>query len=56
MRRVHSLAPFDLVDFLFDFETLEIVEFRFMRLKLCVEFIFAAFFLNDERWEHRESP
>lgn len=45
MRGVLSSAPFDLVDFLFDFEGLEVVEFGLMRLELGVEFVFAGFFL-----------
>jgi hypothetical protein len=30
------LQPFDLIDFFFDFQRLEIIKFRFMRLKCCV--------------------
>lgn len=45
MRGVLSLAPLDLVDLLFNFERLKIVEFWFVRLELGVELVLAAFFL-----------
>jgi len=40
-----SFTPFNLVDFLLDFQGLEIIEFWFMRLKFGVEFVLAALFL-----------
>ena len=45
MSRVLALAPFDLVDLLLNLQTLEVIELRFMRLELGVEFVFASFFL-----------
>ena len=39
-----SSAPFDLVDFLFDFEGLEVVEFGLVGLEFGVEFVFASLF------------
>ena len=45
MRSILSPAPLDLVDLLFYFEGLEVVEFRFMGLELCVELILAGFLL-----------
>lgn len=42
---VLPFAPLDLVDLLLDLERLEVVEFRFVRLELGVELVFAAFFL-----------
>ena len=44
MSSILSLAPADLVDFFFNFERFEIVEFRLVRLKLGVEAIFASLF------------
>jgi hypothetical protein len=46
MRRILSFTPLDLVDFLFDFEGLEVIEFRLVGLKFGVEFVFACFFLR----------
>ena len=40
-----ALAPLDLVDFLFDLEGFEVVEFRLVGLEFRVEFVFAGFFL-----------
>ena len=37
---VDFFAPFDHVDLLLDFETLQTVELRFVRLKLCVKLVF----------------
>lgn len=45
MRRILPTAPLDLVDLLFYFEGLEIIEFRFVRLELCVELVLAGFLL-----------
>lgn len=45
MRSILSPAPFDLVDLLLYFERLQVVEFRLMRLKLCMEFVLASFLL-----------
>lgn len=45
MGGILSTAPLDLIDFLFDFEGLEVVEFRLVGLKLRVELVFAGFFL-----------
>jgi hypothetical protein len=38
-----SLAPPDLVDLFLNLERFQVVEFRFVRLKLCVELVLAAF-------------
>ena len=38
-------APFDLVYLLFNFQGLEVVEFRFVGLELCMELVLAGFFL-----------
>lgn len=40
-----SSAPLDLVDLLFDFEGLEVVELRLVGLEFGVEFVLASFFL-----------
>lgn len=45
MRGILPSAPLDLVDLLLDLEGLEIVELRFVGLKLCVELVFASFLL-----------
>lgn len=45
MRGILSSAPLDLVDLLFDFEGLEIVELRLVGLEFGVEFVLAGFFL-----------
>ena len=47
MRRILPTAPFDLIDLLLYFKGLEIVEFRFMGLKLCMEFVLAGFLLLE---------
>lgn len=44
MRLVASPAPPDSVDLFLDLEGLEVVKFGLMRLKLCVELVFAALF------------
>ena len=46
MGRILSSAPLDLVDFLFDLEGFEVIEFGFVRLKFGVEFVLACFFLD----------
>jgi hypothetical protein len=38
-------TPLDLVDLLFDFEGLEVIELGFVRLEFGVEFVLASFFL-----------
>ena len=48
VRGILASAPFDLVDLLFDFEGLQVVEFRLMRLELSVELVLASFFLCQE--------
>ena len=45
--RILPPAPLDLVDLLLDLERLEVVKFRFMRLELGVELVFARFFLSQ---------
>lgn len=45
MGGVLALAPLDLVDFLFDLEGFEVVEFGLVGLEFRVEFVFAGFFL-----------
>lgn len=50
-----SFAPFDLVDLLFDFERLEVIEFWFVGLELGVKLVLAALLLagdgdGDKRW------
>lgn len=40
-----SSTPLDLVDLLFDFEGLEVIELGLVGLKLGVEFVLAGFFL-----------
>lgn len=47
MRGVLTFAPLDLVDLLFYFERLEIVEFGFVRLEFSVELVLAGFFLHS---------
>lgn len=47
MGRVLSTAPLDLVDFLFDLERFQIVELRFVGLKLGIELVFASLLLYD---------
>lgn len=47
MRCILSPAPLDLVDFLFYLQRLEVVEFRFVRLKFGVKFVLAGFFLSQ---------
>lgn len=44
MSCVLSLAPPNLVDLFLNLQTLEVIEFRFVRLKLCVELVLAALF------------
>lgn len=46
MGGILSAAPFDLIDFLFNLEGLEVVEFRLVRLEFCVELVLAGFFLD----------
>lgn len=46
MRSILSSTPFNLVDLLFDFQGLEVVEFGLVRLKLGVELVLAGFFLS----------
>jgi len=46
MCRVLTFAPFDLVDLLFDFQTLQVIKLWLMRLELGVELVFASFFLK----------
>ena len=46
MCSILALAPLDLIDLFFDLERLEVVEFWFMRLELCVELVFTALFLG----------
>ena len=45
MRRILPTAPFDLIDLLLYFKGLEIVEFRFMGLELCMKLVLAGFLL-----------
>ena len=45
MRGILSATPLDLVDLLFDFEGLQVVELGLVGLELGVEFVFARFFL-----------
>lgn len=42
MRSVRPATPTNAVDLLFDFQTLEVIEFRFMRLELGVELVLAS--------------
>lgn len=44
-----SPAPFDLIYLLLDFERFKIIKFWLVRLKFCIEFIFASFFLEEKR-------
>lgn len=48
MCRILSLAPLDPIDLLLDLERFEIIEFRFVRLELCIEFVLAALFLQRD--------
>lgn len=53
MRSILPPTPLDFVDLLFYFEGLEVVEFRFMGLEFCMEFILACFFLDHvSLWVH----
>lgn len=45
MGGILSSTPLDLVDLLFDFERLEVIELGLVRLELGVEFVLAGFFL-----------
>jgi hypothetical protein len=45
VRSILSFAPLDLVDLLFDFEGLQVVEFGLVRLELGMELVFARLFL-----------
>jgi hypothetical protein len=45
VRRVLPFAPFDFVDLLFNLQRLEVIEFRLMRLKFSVKFVFAGLLL-----------
>lgn len=45
MRGILSSTPLDLVDLFFNLQRLEIIEFRLVRLELCMELILASFFL-----------
>lgn len=45
MGGILSSTPLDLVDLLFDFEGLEVIELGLVGLKLGVEFVLAGFFL-----------
>ena len=44
MGLVPPLAPPDPINLFLDFQTLEVIEFGFVTLKLCIEFIFATLF------------
>lgn len=44
-----SSAPFDLIYLLLDFERFKIIEFWLVRLKFCIKFVFASFFLEKKR-------
>lgn len=55
MGGILSSTPLDLVDLLFDFEGLEVIELGFVRLKLGVEFVLASFFLLDTSGTSRSS-
>lgn len=46
MRGILSSAPLDFVDFLFNFEGFEVVEFGFVGLEFGMEFVLARFFLG----------
>ena len=50
-----SPTPLDLVDLLFDFEGLEVIELGFVRLEFGVEFVLAGFFLLDMSGTSRSS-
>lgn len=45
MSLVLSRTPLDLVDFLLDFQRLEVVKLRFMRLEFGIKLIFTALLL-----------
>jgi hypothetical protein len=49
MRGILSSAPLDLIDLLFYFEGLEIIELRLVGLEFCMELILAGFFLVGVR-------
>lgn len=55
MGGILSSTPLDLVDLLFDFEGLEVIELRFMGLELGVEFVLASFFLLPKSGTSRSS-
>lgn len=46
MRSVLSSAPLDLVDLLFYFERLEVIEFWLVGLKFSMKFVLACFLLS----------
>lgn len=45
MGGILSSAPFDLVDLFLDLEGFQVIELRFVRLELSVEFVFASLLL-----------
>lgn len=45
MRSILPSTPLDLVDLFFYLQGFEVVELGFVRLELCVEFVFARFLL-----------
>lgn len=55
MGGILSSTPLDLVDLLFDFEGLEIIELGLVRLELGVEFVLAGFFLLSTSGMSRNS-
>lgn len=55
MGGILSSTPLDLVDLLFDFEGLEVIELGLVRLELGVEFVFAGFFLLSTSGTSRSS-
>ena len=46
MRCILSPTPLNLIDLLFYFEGLQVIEFRFVGLEFGMELVFAGFFLN----------
>ena len=48
MCSILALAPLDLIDLFFDFQRLQVIKLGFMRLKLCIELVLAALFLERE--------
>lgn len=50
MRGILSSAPLDLVDLLFYFKGLQVIELWLVGLKFCMELILAGFFLEDVRY------